>query len=227
MVANSGKSLQLIDYDGMFVDDLKGLGSAELGHRNFQHPGRTASTWDVRLDRFSFITLNLALRVLEAQPDLWAKTQSDSDAILFKANDFNEPGQSDIFRDLFARTQFAEEAKALAAICVSTFDKVPTLEDFLARRNIPPMRIAMSAATSAKLGYMAAYPVLDAANYALCLRHVGDRVELIGKIVEVKQDQTRYGKPYIFINFGPWRGEIVKITIWSEGLATSSATAGC
>jgi hypothetical protein len=37
--------------------------------------------------------------------------------------------------------------------------------------------------------------------------------------VEVKQGKTRYGKPYVFINFGPWKGEIVKISIWSEGLA--------
>jgi len=48
---------------------------------------------------------------------------------------------------------------------------------------------------------------------------VGDRVELIGRIVEVKENRTRHGKPYVFINFGPWRGQIVKITLWSEGLA--------
>jgi hypothetical protein len=93
--------VQLIDYDGMFVADFKSIGSAELGHRNFEHPRRERSSWDPRLDRFSFISLNLALRVLEFHPDLWVKTQSDGDAILFKANDFNEPTQSDIFRDLF------------------------------------------------------------------------------------------------------------------------------
>ena len=27
------------------------------------------------------------------------------------------------------------------------------------------------------------------------------------------------GKPYVFVNFGNWRGNIVKLTIWSEGLA--------
>jgi hypothetical protein len=30
------------------------------------------------------------------------------------------------------------------------------------------------------------------------------------------------GKPYIFVNFGYWRGNIVKLTIWSEGLAQLS-----
>ena len=30
MIANSGRTIQLIDYDGMYVEDLKSLGSAEL-----------------------------------------------------------------------------------------------------------------------------------------------------------------------------------------------------
>ena len=66
---------------------------------------------------------------------------------------------------------------------------------------------------------MGVYDVIDATNYALCLRRVGDKVEAIGRIVEVKLDKTRNGKPYIFINFGPWQGQIFKISIWSEGLA--------
>ncbi|HMN14020.1 MAG TPA: hypothetical protein PKD55_17020 [Bellilinea sp.] len=220
MVSNGGRSVQLIDYDGMFVDDLRSLGSAELGHRNFQHPRRTGSSWDPRLDRFSFIALNLALRALEAHPDLWSKTQSDGDAILFKANDFAYPSRSAIFSDLFGRPQFAEDAKNFAAVCQASFDKIPTLEDFLARKNIPQVVItASSTAAPPPAQYMSAFPVLDATNYALCFRHVGDRIELIGRIVEVKQDKTRHGKPYVFINFGPWQGEIVKISIWSEGLA--------
>jgi len=220
MVSNGGRSIQLIDYDGMFVDDLRSLGSAELGHRNFQHPRRTGSSWGPWLDRFSFIALNLALRALEAHPDLWSKTQSDGDAILFKANDFANPTRSAIFSDLFGRPQFAEDAKHFAAVCQASFDKIPTLEDFLGRKNIPQVVITVSPTGAAPpVRYISAFPVLDATNYALCFRHVGDRIELIGRIVEVKQDKTRHGKPYIFINFGPWQGEIVKISIWSEGLA--------
>lgn len=37
MVSNSGLNIQLIDYDGMYIDELAHLGSAELGHINFQH----------------------------------------------------------------------------------------------------------------------------------------------------------------------------------------------
>jgi len=220
MVATGAHSIQLIDYDGMYVEDLKNIGSAELGHRNFQHPGRNARSWDSKLDRFSFIGLDLALRALEASPELWTKTQSDGEAVLFRANDFAEPGRSAIFGDLFARSQFAQDAKNFAAICKAPFTSIPTLEDFKARRNIPQVAITVSPiAPAAPARYLSAYPVLDATSYALGFRHVGDRVELVGKIVEVKQDTTRHGKPYVFINFGPWQGEIVKISVWSEGLA--------
>lgn len=219
MVSNGGRSVQLIDYDGMFVDDLRSLGSAELGHRNFQHPRRTANSWDPQLDRFSFIALNLALRVLEDHPDLWIKTQSDGDAILFKANDFADPSRSVIFSDLFGLPEFTEDAKNFAAVCQASFEKIPTLEDFLGRKNIPQVVISVSTtAPVVPAQYMSAFPVLDTTNYPLCFRHVGDRVELIGRIIEVKQGKTRHGKPYVFLNFGPWQGKIVKISIWPEGL---------
>lgn len=219
MVADAGKKLQLIDYDGIFVEELRALGSSELGHRNFQHPKRASSSWDGSLDRFSFICLDLAIRALASHPELWSKTNSDGDSILFKANDFTDPNQSSIFGDLVGRKDFAEDAKSFAAICKSAFEKTPTLEDFLAKRNIPQVSITIAEPSEAVAAqYLSAFPILDATNYSHCLSFVGDKVELIGQIVEVRQDKTRHGKPYVFINFGPWKGHIVKINIWSEGL---------
>ena len=217
MVADAGNTLQLIDYDGIFVDELKSLGSAELGHRNFQHPKRVSSTWDTSLDRFSFINLDLAIRALSSRPEFWIKTGSDGDSILFKANDFVDPSRSPIFCDLFGFQNFEIDAKNFAAICSSPFEKIPTLEDFHARRNIPIVAITVSKTFDANQ-YLSAFKVLDATNYSLCLDFVGEKVELVGKIVEVKQDKSRHGKPYVFINFGPWKGHIVKVSIWSEGL---------
>lgn len=220
MVADAGKKIQLIDYDGIFVEELRALGSSELGHRNFQHPKRASNSWDGSLDRFSFICLDIAIRALESEPELWLRTHSDGDSILFKANDFADPSQSSIICHLAGRQEFAEDAKNFAAICNSAFEKIPTLEDFLTKRNIPKVSITIGKPSEAITAqYLSAFPVLDATNYSICLGLVGDKVELIGKIVEVKQDKTRHGKPYVFINFGPWQGHIVKISIWSEGLA--------
>ena len=220
MVSNGGQTIQLIDYDGMYVDDIKSLGGAELGHRNFQHPKRNEQVWNAQLDRFSFIELHLALSVLEVHPDFWGQTKSDGDSILFKANDLATPSSSSLLSNLSGIPQFSTDAKNFAAICQSPFDKIPTLEDFIAKRNIPQVQITISAQRSATpQQYIGAYTVLDANNYRLCLQYVGDRVELVGKVVEVKEGKTRRGKPYVFINFGPWKGQIVKISIWSEGLA--------
>ncbi len=71
--------------------------------------------------------------------------------------------------------------------------------------------------------YIGAYPVFSTDNYAGVLRMVGQRIELVGCIQAVKHGPGRRGRgrgqPYIFVNFGPWLGNIVKLTIWSEGLA--------
>jgi hypothetical protein len=47
-------------------------------------------------------------------------------------------------------------------------------------------------------------------------------VEIVGRVKEVKDGFTWNNRPYIFINFGNWKGEIVKISIWSEGLSIIS-----
>ena len=223
MVANEGKSIQLIDYDGMYVDEIKSLGSENDGLRNFQHPQRDKRAWNAKLDRFSFIGLYLALRILESSPRFWNETKSDGDSILFRANDFIDPGNSQLFSKLFGIKQFFDDARNFAAICQAPFDKIPTLESFITKINIPQTTISVSPRDTQKIQqYISAFPVLYADDYELCLKHVGDRVELIGRIVEIKHDKTRYGKPYVFINFGPWKGKTVKISIWSDGLATIS-----
>jgi len=223
MVSDSGKKTQLIDYDGIFVDELKGQGSSELGHRNFQHPKRSSNSWDASLDRFSFIAIDLALRALSINPELWIQTQSDGDSIVFKANDFADPTHSAVFARILSIPQLSEEATNFASICNAPFEKTPTLEDFVSKRNIPLIGISVAAPTkNVASQYLSAFPVLDAIYYNNCLSYVGDKVELIGKIVEVKENKTRHGKPYIFINFGPWQGSIVKISIWSEGLVAIS-----
>lgn len=220
MISNLGRNVQLIDYDGMYVDDIKSLGGAELGHRNFQHPKRSTQAWNAHLDRFSFIELHLALRALEVRPELWDQTKSDGDSILFKANDFAAPHNSSLFDTLKNIEPIADDTKNFIAICQNSFDIIPSFEDFLARKNIPQSVITITGQTKPTIHkYIGAFDVLDASNYELCLAHVGDRVEIIGKIFEIKESITRHGKPYAFINFGSWRGKIVKISIWSEGLA--------
>lgn len=222
VMVNNGAGLsrvQLIDYDGMYIESLHNLGSSELGLRNFQHPGRNSNCWDATLDRFSFIALNLALRALTINPSLWEKTQSDSETILFTGNDYSNPERSAIFAELLSTPQLTDDARNFAKICKSSFSLVPTLTDYLNKKNIPETQIAVKETISyGEAPYYPSYPVLDATNYYKAGLLIGQRVELIGKITEVKIGRDRYSKPYIFINFGNWRNDIIKLAIWSESV---------
>ena len=228
MVSGKEKSLQLIDYDGMYVDDIKGLGGSELGQLNFQHPQRkVGNPFDATLDRFSLIAISLALKALQEDASIWNKSKSDLDAFVFRANDFVDPASSQVFATLMAIPALAQDTKNFAAICKSPFEKIPSLADFIARRNIPLVSIEIRgklAADQTKQGYLGAYSVLAANNYEACFRRVGDKVEVIGCIVEVSEKRAKNGRPYVFINFGGWRGNIFKISIWSEGLAVITKT---
>lgn len=126
MVSRDGSSVQLIDYDGMFVDEIKDLGSAELGHVNFQHPQRKSlNPFDASLDRFSLITLSLSIRALQADSSLWNKTNSEADAILFRANDFLDPASSTAFALVAKNASLAAHVKNFAAVCKSPTAKTP------------------------------------------------------------------------------------------------------
>ncbi|MGJ0629987.1 serine/threonine protein kinase [Xenorhabdus bovienii] len=225
MVSDGGATVQLIDYDGMFVDEIKILGSSELGHVNFQHPRRKATNpFNHTLDRFSLISLWLALKTLQIDPSIWDKSNSELDAIIFRANDFVDPGSSSVLGMLSGIQQLSTHIKNFAAVCASAMEKTPSLGDFIAGRNIPiPLAsISMNGdvpASRLKPGYIGAYTVLSALEYSACLQRVGDKVEVIGKIIDVRRNKTINGKPYIFVNFGDWRGNIFKISIWSEGIS--------
>lgn len=224
MVSNQGTEIQLIDYDGMFVEDIRSLGSTELGHVNFQHPGRKITNpFNAKLDRFSLILLWFALKSLSEKSEIWSQTKSEVDAIVFRANDFLAPNNSKTFRLLAGIKLLEKYAKYFEAICLATIDKVPALSDFILGKNIP-LAAGSSAVSATNLGtfkpaYIGAYSVVSADDYQECLSKVGDKVEAIGKVVDVHFGKDKKnGKPYIFINFGNWVGQIFKVSIWSDSL---------
>jgi hypothetical protein len=226
MVANG--EIKLIDYDGMFVPGMRPGHGSETGHKHFQHPGRRVSHFGPEMDRFSFIALDLSLKAVIEDKSLYPKFREGGETIIFKANDFADPQNSEIFRRLLAMPKLKEQARQFAAICDAPLAAVPTLDEFLAGRNIPGTKTQIKTsptptAKRAPAAYIPAYPVVDALNFSAALQRVGDRVELIGRVVEIKPGSRKRGKArierYVFINFGSWRGNIIKISIWSDGLA--------
>lgn len=225
MISNSGSAIQLIDYDGMYIDSIASLGSAELGHINFQHPYRAKlNPYNSKLDRFSLILLWLACKALATDSTIWDKTKSDQDSVVFRSTDFTNPNASQTFALLSTYPALKEHVKNFAAICnVTKLESIPSLSDFITGLNIPNLSnvhiISKNVSRAVIVNeYVSPYPVISAMDYNACLQQIGNQVEVIGKITDVTQNFTRYGKPYVFINFGDWKGNIFKITIWSEGL---------
>lgn len=58
-------------------------------------------------------------------------------------------------------------------------------------------------------------PILDASNVDICKQYMGKEVEILGKVQEVVDWRERYGPsaPYINVNFGEYKSEIIKIII--------------
>ncbi|MBF0270356.1 MAG: serine/threonine protein kinase [Alphaproteobacteria bacterium] len=215
-------TVKLIDYDGLFVPGLPPGQGNELGHKHFQHPKRQGSDFGPSMDRFSFIAIDLSLRALAEKPALFDK-HSNGENILFSAGDYLDPASSAVFTDIRAIPSLTQDAEALAKICRAPIANVPSLDDFLAGRNIPATVVSFPApgqrpAAAGLAMYVGAYDIIDASDYMAALRRAGDRVELVGRIVELKEAKTRYGRPYVFVNFGSWKGNIVKLSIWSDGL---------
>lgn len=90
-----GGDLRLVDYDGMYVPALAGLGSNELGHRNYAHPGRTREDFGPHLDAFPSWVVYVSLAALSIDPLLWGRLDGGDECLLFRAADFADPAGSE------------------------------------------------------------------------------------------------------------------------------------
>lgn len=129
ILVRDGK-LFLIDYDGMFLPKLSRLKTNEIGHVNYQHPGRNASHYGPSIDRFSSIVIYLGLRAISESPKLWTK-YDDSENVLFRAGDFANPAGSALVRELSALPALASEVERFQGVCKLPLDDVPDLEAFI------------------------------------------------------------------------------------------------
>jgi hypothetical protein len=97
-----GGDLRLVDYDGMWVPELSGRQSNELGHRNYAHPQRTRADFGPHLDAFPGWVVYTSLAALSIDPLLWGRLDGGDECLLFRAADFADPDRSDAFGCLAA-----------------------------------------------------------------------------------------------------------------------------
>ena len=145
LVCSMGEDLRLrlVDYDTMYVPALEGEASAEVGHRNYQHPDRTDADFGPTLDRFSGLVIHTALRACAHQPTLWERYDTGEN-LLFRDADFYAPDDSPLFDDLGSLEPLTEDVEALRTACYVEPTAVPSVSDVRAGhvepRSRPPVR---------------------------------------------------------------------------------------
>ena len=133
--------LRLVDYDTMYVPALDGWRSAEVGHRNYQHPDRTDADFGPFLDRFPGLAVYTALRACAVRPSLWER-YDNGENLLFRDADFYDPEKSPLFDELASMEPVADLAEALRTACYVEPRDVPPLADVRAGR-LEPSDVSM------------------------------------------------------------------------------------
>ncbi len=135
MVQADGR-IRLVDYDGIFLPRFRGERSPELGHKNFQHPLRTAEDYDAYVDNFPSLVIYLSLLAIASDPGLWSFYNDDN--LIFTWNDYADPGRSPLFELLKKSPDptVARLTERLEECCTLPVKDVPNLEAIL--QGIPP-----------------------------------------------------------------------------------------
>ncbi|HEV2672790.1 MAG TPA: hypothetical protein VGU74_16990 [Gemmatimonadales bacterium] len=154
-----GGAFQLVDYDGMWVPQLKGRHATEIGHRAYQHPERSEQDYGPELDRFSALVIYVSLAALEKDASLWERFHT-GDNLIFVREDFQQVGRSEIWQQLrrIGSAQIDQLAAAMAAMLQQPPMKVSNLDSILrdlasfksptstpASKPAPPQRVAPKA----------------------------------------------------------------------------------
>lgn len=140
-------TLRLVDYDGMYVPALEGMGSTERGHRNYQSPMRGNDDFGATLDRFSAWVIFLSLKAIAADPALWSWLHEPSgEFLLLTEDDFKSPAGSTRLQTLLAHPDrmvrgLADQVRSLA---LQPLDVLPPLAV-----SVPKPRVAAIAAAAA------------------------------------------------------------------------------
>lgn len=120
LLVASDDTLRLVDYDGMYVPALAGMGGTERGHRNYQSPMRGNDDFGATLDRFSAWVIFFSLKAIASDPTLWNRLHEPSgEFLLLTEDDFKNVGGSTRLQTLLAHPDrtvsgLADQVRSLA-----------------------------------------------------------------------------------------------------------------
>ncbi len=129
ILINEQGRLRLIDYDGMFVPSLKGWRSNELGHRNFQHPGRTETCFGPSLDNFAAHLIRDSLKCLIEDENSHKLFLKRDEAFFLSREDYlNE--DSDNFGDMeTAGGSCLEFSRRIRTLLRKPIEEIPFIDE--------------------------------------------------------------------------------------------------
>ncbi|MFD0304117.1 hypothetical protein [Streptomyces sp. NPDC127119] len=148
LLVASDDTLRLVDYDGMYVPALAGMGGTERGHRNYQSPLRGNDDFGETLDRFSAWVIFLSLKAIASDHALWKRLHEPSgDFLLLKDEDFKSAGGSIRLQTLLTHPDrtvsgLADHVRSLA---FQPLDVLPPLAQAVPRQRTATTTTAASA----------------------------------------------------------------------------------
>jgi len=98
IIVTPSKELKLIDYDGMYVEALKGKKALEAGVPSYQSLWRTPKEFSPEIDYFPALIIRTSLLALMLDPALWK--YHDDENLIFSKKDFLKPKKSPLFQRL-------------------------------------------------------------------------------------------------------------------------------
>ena len=99
LVTENGE-IVLVDYDGMYVPEMKGQEAREIGSLDYQHPSRTTADFDDHIDDFAICIILLSLKVIINSPSLYYN-YANGERLLFSQKDYLNLGESYTFHIVF------------------------------------------------------------------------------------------------------------------------------
>jgi len=199
LVRNPGKCV-LIDYDGIYVQQMPYSHSNEIGHPSFQHPGRDGSFFNDRMDNFSLIVIWTSLYILSTSsgPELWQRYH-DSENLIFSKEDYRNPNQSELFSELVNHPEVGKWVNRLKDLCSCQVKDIPRLEKFLeVNLTLPQSNPTPLSVTTRPSN------VIAANNLTELIEQEGNQITIVGRIINVVSRTVNY-REIVFINFGKYQ----------------------
>ena len=151
------KGLVLIDYDGMFVPQMIGQKSRELGSPNYRHPLRNINSYDSSIDNFSLSVIAFSLVAITINKNVY--NNDFEDALVLSDKDFGELNNPKLFErigivlhDRICSTLFSSIMMQIAnPVAKIDFDSLFSLNSYIYNR--PPIYLPFKVEENAFLLY--------------------------------------------------------------------------